>query len=143
MEAHISAVTHPGQEDVLTQAESKISLAHFNHPIHGGASWREPLTPLLKPKWLSGRCQSPRRSSSLVLSALCHQSGAFQRLTAQTKPGLIYTPHSRGCLRFLCRPPGNCCLSSKCGPGSIFSTSSMLRQPGLAHSCVSRMLRGA
>lgn len=47
------------------------------------------------------------------------------------------------CLRFLWRPAGSCCLSSKCGPGSIFSTSSMLRHPGLAKTCVSRMLRGA
>ncbi|KAG7243847.1 hypothetical protein INR49_006001 [Caranx melampygus] len=31
-------------------------------------------------------------------------------------------------------PAGSCCLSSKCGPGSIFSTSSMLRHPGLART---------
>lgn len=46
-------------------------------------------------------------------------------------------------LRFLWRPAGSCCLSSKWGPGSIFSTSSMLRHPGLAKTCVSRMLKGA
>lgn len=46
-------------------------------------------------------------------------------------------------LRFLCSPEGSCCLSSKCGPGSIFSTSSILRHPGRAKIWVSRMLSGA
>lgn len=105
-------------------------------------------------------------SASVVLSAFCHQSAVVQRLTEQKQSlCLIYTSRAGGCLilfclmsrisgqwansrpslslRFLWSPAGSCCLSSKCGPGSIFSTSSMLRHPGLAKTCVSRMLSGA
>lgn len=103
-------------------------------------------------------------SSSWVLSALCHQSAAVQYLTQQKQsPCLIYMQQAGGrlllfclvssrvnswpglqwSLRFLWSPAGSCCLSSKCGPGSIFSTSSMLRHPGLAKTWVRRMLSGA
>lgn len=98
---------------------------------------------------------------SVLLSALCYQSAAV--LPQKQSLCLIYTqqagghlllfclvssranssPSSYVSLRFLWSPAGSCCLSSKCGPGSIFSTSSMLRHPGLAKTWVSRMLSGA
>lgn len=56
---------------------------------------------------------------------------------ANSRPSLYQS------LRFLWSPAGSCCRSSKCGPGSIFSTSSMLRHPGRAKTWVRRMLSGA
>lgn len=108
--------------------------------------------------------QTSTDRGSVVLSALCHQSAVVLHLTPKKQSlCLIYMYQAGGCLlwfysassranrrprwwwalRFLWSPAGSCCLSSKCGPGSIFSTSSMLRHPGLARTWVSRMLRGA
>lgn len=105
------------------------------------------LEPALRVTLLLCNCPIPainqllfRRNKACVLSALS-QSTSPLRLFCLTSSRANSTFGL--CLRFLWRPAGSCCLSSKCGPGSIFSTSSMLRHPGLAKTCVSRMLRGA
>lgn len=135
----ISTATRPGQEDVLTQAQSKISLAHFNHPIHGGASWREPLTPLLggrEPERLSSG--PPRRRHflffagivSLVSSIWCFStSGSTDKAGPYlhaAQPGVLYvfyegrpatvvSPQSAG-LGASSAPPR--CCASPAGPAA-------------------------